>query len=240
MTNRYNLIVFILLFGLCSELPAKPVELVYVSFPPYEENMNGKPAGILIQIVEQVFKSADIPMNLTFMPFKRGYEMVKEGKYDGIFNFYKIDARLPYFEFSAPIIRNPLVFFVHKDSDMYFESLGDLNLKKIGIMIGYTYGKEFDDAKNFKKDAAGEHSYHFKKLLLGRLDAYPCDKMVGIYTARKEGMMNQLKILPNPLRIMNGHIGFTKGKHRDVIEKINFVKILPKGLYNLIYTSKNN
>lgn len=211
----------ILFFGFCSGLQAKPIELVYVSFPPYEENIHGKPAGILIQIVEQVFKKADISFNLTFLPFKRGYELVKEGQYDGIFNFYKIDDRLPYFDFSAPIIKNPLVLFVRKDSDMIFESLHDLSHKKIGIMLGYTYGKEFDEAKNFIKDAAGEHQYHFKKLILGRLDAYCCDKIVGIYTARKEGLMDQIKILPNPLRIMNGHIGFTKGVHKDVIEKID-------------------
>ncbi len=222
MKNRYCLIIVLLLFGFCPGLQAKTVKLIYVSFPPYEENINGKPAGILIQIVEQIFKKADIPFDLTFLPFKRGYEMVKEGQYDGIFNFYKIDERLPYFDFSAPIIKNPLVFFVHKDSDMVYESLHDLNQKKIGVMLGYTYGKEFDDARNFTKDTAGEHEYHFRKLILGRLDAYPCDKMVGIYTARKEGLMDQLKILPNPLKVMTGHIGFTKDRHKDVIEKINF------------------
>lgn len=156
------MIVF-LFVGFCSGLQAKPIELVYVSFPPYEENIDGKPAGILIQIVEQVFKKADIPFNLTFLPFKRGYELVKKGDYDGLFNFYQIDARLPHFDFSAPIIKNPLVFFVHKDSAMTYESLEDLNQKKIGVVIGYTYGKEFDDAKNFIKDAAGEHQYHFRK-----------------------------------------------------------------------------
>ena len=121
--------VVFLLVGFCSGLQAKPMELIYVDFPPYEERINGKPEGLLIRIVEQIFKIADIPLNLSFMPFKRGYELVKEGRYDGIFNFYKIDARLPYFDFSAPIIKNPLVFFVHKDSDMTYESLGDLNGK---------------------------------------------------------------------------------------------------------------
>ncbi len=222
MKNRYGLIILLLLVAFCSGLQAKTIELVYVNFPPYEENVNGKPVGILVRIVEQAFKRADIPFNLTFMPFKRGYELVKEGKYDGIFNFYKIDARLPHFDFSTPIIKNSLVFFVQKDSDMTYESLHDLNQKKIGVMIGYTYGKEFDDAKKIIKDAAGEHQYHFRKLILGRLDAYPCDKMVGIHIARKEGLMDQLKILPNPLRIMNGHIGFTKDRHKDTIEKIDF------------------
>ena len=215
----FILVLVLLLF--CPDLHAKKIQLVYVSFPPYEDSINNKPAGILVQIVIQAFTRADIEYNLTFLPFKRGYDLVKEGKYDGLFNFYKIDKRLPYFDYSRPIIKNPLVFFVRRDSSMTYQSINDLKDKKIGVMIGYTYGKEFDDAKNFIKDAAAEHVHHFRKVLFGRLDAYPCDKMVGIYTARKEGYMDEFKILPNPLKIMNGHIGFTKGKHTLVIEKIN-------------------
>ena len=222
MKNKYRFFILALLIvGFCTDLNAQTIKLVYVSFPPYEDSINNKPSGILVQIVEQIFKQADIPYTLTFLPFKRGYNLVKTGDYDGLFNFYKIDSRLAFFDYSAPIIKNPLVFFVQKDSDMVYRSLNDLTGKKIGIMVGYTYGKEFDSAQNFRKDAANEHVHHFRKLIFGRLDAYLCDKMVGIYTARKEGLMNELKILPTPLRVMNGHIGFTKGKHKELIEKIN-------------------
>jgi ABC-type amino acid transport substrate-binding protein len=33
--------------------------------------------------------------------------------------------------------------------------------------------------------------------------------------------MSELKILPTPLKIMDGYIGFTKGKHQEVINRIN-------------------
>ncbi len=223
MKKKIILFTFFLVSAfLSSHLHAGKIELVYVSFPPYEDSVDGQPAGILVQIVELAFKRADIEYNLTFLPFKRGYDLVKEGRFDGIFNFYKIDKRLPYFDYSIPIIKNPLVFFVRRDAAMPYESIDDLAGKKIGVMIGYTYGKEFDEADHFIKDSASEHVHNFRKVLFGRLDAYPCDKMVGIYIARKEGFMDEFKILAHPLKVMDGHIGFTKGKHTRIIEKINF------------------
>ncbi|NOX35640.1 MAG: transporter substrate-binding domain-containing protein [Deltaproteobacteria bacterium] len=222
MKNKSAFFILVLVLTLFyTDLYARKIELIYVNFPPYEDHVNGKPAGILVRIVEQAFKRADIAYRLTFFPFKRGYNLVKDGKYDGLFNFYKIEKRLAYFDYSTPIIKNPLVFFVRKDSTLRYQSLDDLKGKKIGVMIGYTYGSKFDDDENIIKDAAAEHVHHLRKLVLGRLDAYPCDKMVGIYIARKEGLMGELKILPVPLKIMNGYIGFTKGRHTLVIKKIN-------------------
>ncbi len=37
--------------------------------------------------------------------------------------------------------------------------------------------------------------------------------------------MSELKTLPTPLKVMDGYIGFTKGKHQDTINRINKVII---------------
>ena len=88
-------------------------------------------------------------------------------------------------------------------------------------MLGYTYGSEFDNSKLFQKHTLNKHEKNLELVIKGRLDAYICDKLVGVYVARKEGYYQQLKILPNPLKTMKGHIGFTKGKHQPLIEIIN-------------------
>ncbi len=89
---------------------AQNITLGYVDFPPYEFNTNGKPDGIMVKIVETVFEQADIPLELQFFPFKRAYEYAKEGKSNGLFNFYKTKERLRSFDYTEPIIENPLVF----------------------------------------------------------------------------------------------------------------------------------
>ncbi|MCP4350787.1 MAG: transporter substrate-binding domain-containing protein [Desulfobacterales bacterium] len=202
---------------------AKEITLGYVNFPPYEFSENGQPAGILVDIVKSAFKEAGIPLKLEFLPFKRAYKDTLEGRIDGLFNFYKNEERMPLFDYTRPVIKNSLVFFVRKDSKVKFDKLEDLKGLRIGAMIGYTYGLEFDKTTLFEIDRVSSHETNFKKLVYGRIHAYPCDKLVGIYVARKEKLMSECMILPKPLKVMDGHIGFKKGKHPDVVEKINNV-----------------
>ena len=223
MNRKSVLLVVVLFLTLASPVTGKTITLGYVDFPPYEYSEDRKPTGILVEIVETIFRKADIQLVLKYLPFKRAFTEAKHGQIDGLFNFYKNDNRLIYFDYSDAVIENPLVFFVRKDSAISFTKLKDLRGLKIGVMRGYTYGDDFDASVYFTLDEANSHTSNFKKLLYGRVDAYPCDKMVGIYVARKAGLMSEFKILPNPLKIMDGHIGFTKDKHTDVVKKINNV-----------------
>ncbi|MBU3916289.1 transporter substrate-binding domain-containing protein, partial [bacterium] len=178
--------------------------------------------GVLVEIVQTVFKNAGVPLELRFLPFKRALAWTKTGNIDGLFNFYKNSERLDFYDYSHPIIQNPLVFFVRRDSIRVFNGdLSSLSGLRIGVLRGYTYGMEFDNSDLFVKDEADSHPSNFKKLTHARIDVYPCDRLVGIFTARQEKVMIELKMLPIPLRVMDGHIGFTKGKHQKVLAKIN-------------------
>ena len=214
------LIVACCLF-LGSSVNAQGITLGYVDFPPYEFEKNGKPAGILVIIVETLFQKADIPLTLKSLPFKRAYSYAKAGKINGLFNFYKTKERLKFFDYTEPIITNPLVLFVRKDSILKFDTLEDLKGIEIGVMRGYTYGTDFEKSTFITKSESNSHRSNFMKLVLGRINVYPCDKLVGIHVAMKNNVMSELKILPTPLKIMDGYIGFTKGKHREVINRIN-------------------
>lgn len=213
------LIVFYLFCG--SSVNAQNITLGYVNFPPYEYEDNGKASGVLVTIVESVFQRADIPLSLEYLPFKRAYESVINGEIDGLFNFYKIEERLNFFDYSEPIIENPLVFFVLKDSTIEFNKLEDLSGLNIAVMRGYTYGVDFDENTSFSREVEESHISNFKKLKSGRVDAYPCDKLVGIHVAMVNNIMSDLKILPVTLKVMDGYIGFTKGKHQETISIIN-------------------
>ncbi|MBU3917199.1 transporter substrate-binding domain-containing protein [bacterium] len=222
MKSKFVAIVFVaLMINLLSN--AQSVTLGYVDFPPYEfESTDGRAEGVLVEIVQTVFQKADIPLELKFLPFQRALTTAQAGTIDGLFNFYKNPERLEHFDYSYPVINNPLVLFVMKDSTLTFNgNLDSLSGKKIGVLRGYTYGKDFDDNSLFVKDISSSHPSNLKKLALGRIDAYPCDRLVGIFIARQEKLMSELKILQTPLKVMEGHIGFTKGKHQNVLEKIN-------------------
>ena len=222
MIKKVSLLLTLGMLMLGNTLSAQPpIVLAYVDFPPYEYQENNQPAGILVEIVTTLFARANIPLELRFLPFARAYKEAQSGDIDGLFNFYKTDERLLHFDYSEPLIENPLVFFVRKEADIQFERLEDLKGLRIGAMVGYTYGAEFDNTTLFTIERVNSHQSNFRKLAAGHLDAYPCDQLVGIYVARQENIMEALKSLPNPLNVMEGHIGFTKDKHAETIRKIN-------------------
>ncbi len=223
MIRKILLALLLVVFFMGNNSYSDEITLGYVDFSPYEFQKDGKPQGILVEIVEKICKRANISLKLVFLPFKRAYNKTKRGEIDGLFNFYKVKERLEFFDYTEPIIENPLVFFVRKESELKFTTLNDLKGQKIGVMRGYTYGADFDNSTLFYKDVADSHEGNIKKLMFERIDMYPCDKLVGIYVARKIGMISELKILSNPLKIMYGHIGFTKNTHQDIIQKINIV-----------------
>ncbi|MBU0651038.1 transporter substrate-binding domain-containing protein [bacterium] len=211
--------VFVLFFS--RNIYAEKIVLGYVDFPPYEFEDKGKPSGVLVDIVQTVFQKAGVQLELKFLPFEQAYKQAKNGKINGLFNFYKTEDRLKSFDYSEPTIKNPLIFFVRKDSEMYFNKLEDLKGLKIGVMPGYAYGKDFDESSLFVREEADSHLANIKKLVLGQIDAYVCDKLVGLNVALKNNLMSELKILSSPLKVMDGYIGFTKDKHQEVINKIN-------------------
>lgn len=222
--KKILLVLTILLAAYSSASLSRELTLAYVDFPPYEyQGSDNQPKGVLVDIVKTIFQRANIPVNFKFLPFKRALEEVKDGTVDGLFNFYKTEERLPLFDFSESIISNPLVLFVRQDSQLTFNgSLNDLKGKTIGAMLGYTYGSEFDSAESLKVERIASHEANFKKLAYARIDAYPCDRLVGIHILRKENM-REIKILPIPMKVMEGHIGFAKGKNLEAIGKINAV-----------------
>ena len=223
MNRKPVFLFFVLCLFFCHNLEAKILTLAYVDFPPYEFIENGQPRGVLVTIVKRIFIKSEIPIVLKYLPFKRAYEDTKYGRIDGLFNFYKTEARTQFFDYTIPIIKNPLVIFIKNDAKIEFNEIVDLKGLTIGVMRGYTYGTEFDESELFVREPTNSHESNFNKLIARRIDAYPCDKRVGLHIAKKNNLTGKIKILPKPLSIMDGHIGFTKGKHNKVIHKINEV-----------------
>ena len=192
--------------------------LAYVDFPPYSWQENGRAKGVQIQIVNSIFKNAHIELELIYLPFKRAYQDVKEGKIDGLFNFYQTPERMQWFDYSASFIKNPLVIFKKNNRQIDINNLQGL---KVGVMRGYTYGNEFDNNSTFTRYIIDSHKSAFLLLKKNRIDIYPCDYRVGNWHIEKLSLQNEIDSITKPLKIMDGHIGFTKGVHQKNIQKIN-------------------
>ncbi len=222
-TNKHSICIIsgLMVIFWFTPLMTAETRLAFVDFPPYEYRENNIPKGILVDAIKDIFSTIGEPLTLEFLPFKRAFVSVKKGHVDGLFNFYKVPERMPYFDYSEPLIDNELVFFVSTDSKLVYRELKDLDHLRVGVILGYSYGEAFDKSTQFYRMKSYTHTVSFYKLADRQIDIYPCDRYVGLYIVKNEKMSQKIKILPTPLKLMKGHIGFTKGKHNRLIQKLN-------------------
>ncbi|SHO51543.1 polar amino acid transport system substrate-binding protein [Desulfopila aestuarii DSM 18488] len=148
--------------------------------PYFGENL--KHNGVVSRIVKEAFALEGVDVDYAFRPWKRGFEEAKQGKLDGAVGWVKNDDRLKDFFFSAPIAKNTNVFFVKKGTDFSWNSVSDLGKYKIGGIVGFFYGKEFEDAEKsgaIMIDRVPDDETNFKKLIAGRMDLIIADLEVG-------------------------------------------------------------
>ncbi len=236
---KQKLSVFLLLASLFitghnaySQNPDDVVKLVTVEFAPYEfeeqENDIKKIKGIQVDMVKRMCELAGIQYSLELLPFKRAYEEVLTLKKDCIFNFYKNPERSALFDYTDPLLNNPLVIFVKKGEETKIRFTGKIEELKgyqIGVMLGYTYSPEFDKAikdNTITVDPVSSHDINFQKLSRERIDMYICEQNVGLYTAKKIGVADQVAFLETPFKIQQGYLGIAKNNPKKIIiEKLN-------------------
>ena len=137
-------------------------------------------------------------------------------------------------------MRGSLVFFHLKSKPLKWKTLADIKNKYIGLVLGYSYGKTFDDAvKNgeLKVEYVAHDILNFKKLLAGRIDAYPSEIDVGYNFIHEHFTAEEAELFthhPQPLTSSPYVLLLSKAVHsnKQRIERFN------KGLKRLIDSGK--
>jgi polar amino acid transport system substrate-binding protein len=138
--------------------------------------------GLASHIVSEAFRLEGIAVEWGFFPWKRAYEIVKIGQWDASAVWWPTEETKEYFWVSEPVVVTSFVYFHLKSNPFHWEQIEDLKDLKIGTTLGYDYGKEFMTAAQqgvIKIDASPKDELNYKKLLLGRIDIFPNDPLVG-------------------------------------------------------------
>lgn len=139
-------------------------------------------------------------LNIEYMPWKRAMLMAKNGEFDATPCWIPAPQRDEDFIFTDPIMVQKKVFFHRKDLRFDWYTLNDLKPYKIGAALGYSYGEELDKA--FKQgdlnvEFVVEDTMNLRKLMLGRIDLYPIELLVGYTILFKEFPAPQVNLITN-------------------------------------------
>lgn len=205
---------------------------------------NGKQTGLLVDVVNEVFKRTDYSIEIAIMPWARCLAEVKSGKIDGIFSVYRTPERQEFLTYADEILITQVqAFFVRKDSTISFDGdLTKLSELRIGIINATSYGPRLDAALGmgvFKKvDLANSASTNIQKLLHDRIDIIPSYRHVALDSARRLGVAGSIRELSPAVDAIPSFLAFSnKRDYAKVIAAFDQAlrSIKEDGTYDAIF-----
>jgi polar amino acid transport system substrate-binding protein len=208
----------------CNDAYPAGLVLVAADSPPTAYMENGRPSGILVDVVTEASRRTGYQLEIQLMPWARCLAEIRGGRVDGIFSVFRLPERNEFLSYtSVPIITEVLAFFVPADSDLRFDGdIGQLGGFRIGIIRGTSYGTKVDDALKagvWSKVAETSNIDGLVGMLaLKRIDLAVGYRHVVFEAARKKGYLSKIKELAPAIDEIPSYLAFTK--RRDYSEVV--------------------
>lgn len=191
---------------------------------------NGKPAGVIVDLMVRMESLTGDHYDLQLSPWKRAYELATRGE-GGVIGISYTEERSSLFDYSLPIYDDNIQIVTLKENTFPYQTLKDLAGKVVGGVNGASYGNEVDTAIAnglFSVDRDIGQAGRLRKLLAGRLDAaFIGNGLAGfnsVIDSNKELQDNRdrFAILPVPLTRDPLHLAFAKNmKKQAALERFD-------------------
>ncbi|WP_166264612.1 substrate-binding periplasmic protein [Marinobacter caseinilyticus] len=174
-------------------LPAQTLPLVTEAWPPLVQEIDGKPAGRLWALSEQVLKRMGHDATLTFVPWKRALNLVAREQMTGVVGVARSPERVRQLQFpQEPLLLIETVVFSRRQTPVNFQGIESLKGLTVAVSAGYRYTKEVWTSTQFERLEVSSIDAGLKMVLLGRADAFVVDRGVGWFEARALGVAEEL------------------------------------------------
>lgn len=211
------------------------VQLCDSQNPPYsdgKEDGSVTNQGLAVALAEAVFDRIDnTEVEVRLMPWSRCLQAARSGKMDGVLKLLETDERKEFLEFTKePIYLMDMVFFYTPErfpDGVSWETLADLSEYRIGLTEGSSYGEAIDGAVKdgiLKADRVTADAQNVHKLLAGRIDLFPNDKIMGLAAIHGEGMDGKILVSEQSVSSAIIRIGVSKkSPHLALLTEIDRV-----------------
>lgn len=174
--------------------------------PPYAYTVNGKPAGLNVEIVRECLSRVGMHMRVEIVPWKRALLMVEAGEADIIFNAVRTPEREGYLHFvDELLIMEETVGFARSDDTLFIpKDLSGVHAYRLGLGSGFAYGEDLDravaNARFAKVETALTIEQNIQKLLADRIDLFLGDMYPTVRSIKQFGAQGKIDMV----RDLNG------------------------------------
>lgn len=178
-----------------AQTPSEVLIAAEDDWPPYssEPTPGALPAGFAVSLVREAFATQNIRVRLVGLPFARCMFLAKIGKVAGCFNATILDEnRDSYYWHETPMFREELSILARADTPHPARSLHDLEGKRVGYTIEYTYPETFSLNSRILKFGAKSDQVLLDMLLAGHLDYIIVNTIPAYIQMRRMGKSRSL------------------------------------------------
>lgn len=222
--------VFTVLFGamaLClfgsKSLYAEPKQVIfYDDYPPFSFQQNGEAQGLWVDLIEAILSDMNIPYELQVYPFKRALHSAKTGE-GVVVGIVKNEQREAFLDYSDSFYVEKNLLWVRKGHSFEFTKIPDLKGHTLGIKLGWSYGDEFDQAKEAQwfSTIDGEIKQLYALLDAERLDALVDNDLAAPKLISKLNLKHELVSLSQPLLLASIYLAMKKGSDPRFLAAFN-------------------
>jgi polar amino acid transport system substrate-binding protein len=198
------------------EEPTRPFRFAMEDYPPFEYEEGGVAKGINVEVTTRIMDRLDIPFEISFYPFSRGWMLLQKGKADAAPSVSYQSFREPYlfysdaqkaFQSTGNIPDDHLwlteyVFFVHRrlKGSLRFRSYEQVKQDnyRIGVNKDYSYHPAFWE-HDLNRQILITPADAFRALAEGRIELFPMDRTVGLWMLKRMGLETKITHLGRPL-----------------------------------------
>ncbi|WP_028449513.1 MULTISPECIES: substrate-binding periplasmic protein [Chitinibacter] len=189
------------------------------NYRPLSWMENGKPKGLVLDAFEFVQKETGIQIRYEMQPWNRVYKLAEQGQ-GGIIGLTYNQERAAIFDYSPVVFDSRVDIVVLKQKPLSYSQLSDLSGKRVGALIGVSFGTEVDQAIKQGQISTirdQSHAARLRNLLAGRIDAaFYANAQTELPRVMADDpelsrAPSPFMILPTPLIKDPVHVGFRKG-----------------------------
>lgn len=218
--------------------------------PPYTLNENGRLTGAAVEIIESVFKRAQIPCSVKLLPFSRAYQTTQTTPNSFVFPITRVSDRENDFQWAGAITPSPMSAYVLSSrTDIRILTLDDMRKWKIGtiqkdVRENYLLKHNFDISSMQRLSGSQTYERNIRKLAMKRIDILPFPDHVFLYLSAKDGYKPttfRKAYTFDELSSLGYSLAAHPGIDKDIISKIRNELIRFKGTqeYNAILKKWN-
>jgi len=175
----------------CKAMAGERLILVTEDYPPYNMlGQNGQVEGVSTEIVQGLMTRADIPYQITLLPWARAIALARVQANTCAFSTSRTPEREALYKWVGPLVFNDWTLFAKK-SALHPMTLDSVKQARIGSYQGSAVAA-FLQARGFTLDLARSDGANPRVLLAGHIDYWATGKLIGEYRLQQQGLADQV------------------------------------------------